>query len=63
MPSASLVTWRVPAGTAYVVVEPTRGAPYAAVERRVPAGGAAVVPVLPLPWELTVPDVLAQSDS
>lgn len=63
VPSASLVTWRVPAGTAYVVVEPTRGAPYAAVERRVPAGGAAVVPVLPLPWELTVPDVLAQSDS
>ena len=61
--SSSLVTWVVPSQAAYVVVEPTRGAPFAAAVRSGQDSGVAVVPVVPLPLDRNVPQVLPQSAS
>ena len=61
--SSSLVTWVVPPEAAYVVVEPIRGAPYAAAARSGQDSGVAVVPVAPLPLDRIVPQVLPQSES
>ena len=60
---STLVTWTVPPEAAYVVVDPTRGTPYAAAVRSGRGGGVAVVPVAPLPLERIVPRVLPWSQS
>ena len=60
---STLVGWPVPQRAAYVVVVPTRGAPYAAVVRGIGTRGVTVVPVAALPLDRAVPRVVPQPAS